>query len=129
MAGRSSKRSREKRCDPPQNGDLRDDLSEDDELEELRLRPAYWPRRSRSKKTRTNLEIFKESLLRQVPLTSDGKKAKVSQREVLNALFGRKPMNGTPQEMLALIELLEELHPSPNPTLETLLDLEVPSLE
>lgn len=129
MAGRSAKRSREKRCDPPQNSDLSDDLSDDDELEELRLRPAYWPRRSRSKKIATNLELFKESLLRQVPLTSDGKKVKVSQREVLNALFGGKPMNGTPQEMLALIELLEELHPSPNPTLETLLDLDLPCLD
>lgn len=95
------------------------------EFRKLGLRPASWPRRRRSKDNPTNLEILKADLLRQVPVASDGRKMKASPYEVMIALITNKPLNGTIAELLALTEVLEELHPSPSPTLENLVHYEL----
>lgn len=102
-----------------------DNLDEDDgELDEMSFRPSHWPRRRRSRKNPTDLEIWKMELRRKIKAERKGKKVKLSHRDVLDALFQKKPMKGTPEEkLLALVELLEELHPSPSPTFETILDL------
>lgn len=101
-----------------------DNLAHDEGGEELYLRPGCWPRRRRSRKNPTDLEIWKTELRGKVRADSKGNKVKLSHRDVLESLFLKKPMKGTPeQKMLALIELLEELHPSPSPTFATILDL------
>lgn len=96
---------------------------DDDDLDDLHFRPAHWPRQRRSRKNPTDLQVFKTRLRRQIPVGSDGKKLKVSRREILDKLFSPPPTSRTPQEMLALIELAEELNPSPDPTIADLLDL------
>lgn len=111
-------RSRRKRSAP----DCGDNLADDDHLEELNFRLAHWPRRRRSKKNPNDLDILKADLLRQVPIGPDGKKLKVTRREILDTLLFKNPNNATPQGLLALIDLLEEMNPLPNPTITTLLD-------
>lgn len=119
MPNNHETRSRGKRSPPERN----DNLADDDDSEDLNFRPASWPRQRRSRKNPTDLQIFKMRLRRQIPVGSDGKKLKVSKREILDKLFSPQPKNRTPQEALALIELAEELNPSPNPTIADLLDL------
>jgi len=109
--------------------DSGDQSADNRDLDELHLRPSYWPKRHRSRNCPTDLQSYKESLLRQIPVGSSGKEVKLSISDVLNALIRKEPINGTPeQKMLALIELLEELHPSPNPTFETLLGVSMAPL-
>ena len=108
--------------------DRHETLDQENDEDDLHFRPAYWPRRRRSKKNPTDLETLKAELWRQVPAESDGKKAKLPIRKVLSALLSRQPLNGTILELLALIEICEEFNPSPRPTIATLLDLEVPLL-
>ncbi|OYX48790.1 MAG: hypothetical protein B7Y90_09075 [Alphaproteobacteria bacterium 32-64-14] len=120
MPNNHETRSRGKRPTP----DCDDNLADDDDLGDLNLRLAHWPRRRRWSKNPTDLQLLKKKLLRQVPLGSDGKKLKVTKREIWDKLFNGKPRYGTPQEVLALIDLLEEFHPSPSPTIEELFDLD-----
>lgn len=108
--------------------DRDDKPDKDDDADDLNLRPTNWPKRRRSRKNPTDLETWKAELWRQVPAGINGKKAKLPKRKVLSALLSRQPLNGTILELLALIEILEELNPSPSPTIATLLDLEMPSL-
>lgn len=120
MLNNNAKRSRGVRLTPETADNLDED---DDELDEMSFRPSHWPRRRRSRKNPTDLEIWKAELRRKIK-ERKGKKVKLSNRDVLDSLFQKKPMDGTPEEkLLALVELLEDLHPSPNPTFETILDL------
>ncbi|MEQ1779819.1 MAG: hypothetical protein ABMA14_00545 [Hyphomonadaceae bacterium] len=121
MPNNPAKRTRGKRSEP----DCDDNLADDDDLENLNFRAAHWPRRRRSKKNPNDLDIFKAQLLRRVPIGPDGKKLKVTRRSILESLLSRNNNNATPQGLLALIDLLEEMNPLPNPTLETILNIEM----
>lgn len=117
MPNNTAKRSRGVRL-TPETADSRD---EDDDADDLNFRPAHWPRRRRSKKNPNDLDILKADLLRQVPIGPDGKKLKVTHRAILDTIFNKNPNNATPQGLLALIDLLEEFNPLPNPTIAELL--------